>query len=467
LAAITVGSGIAAAGAALAIIIVKPTASPLHVWQLWFMSSSLGAVTVAPRLIELGAATRERLSHHELIEGWGGILALTALSVLLISLPDGPWATALPEALVFPFLVWVAVRCPPVFAAGAALVVGLTIIGSTTLNIGNFDSGKPPAHRILSAQIFVFLEAILVVLLAAVFAERRRGEKALKQVAERLQLALDGAKLGAFSADLTTGQLACDTRLAQFHAHTIPPRTINESRCFVHAEDRSRIDDAVAEAQHTGRNWRAEYRVLPPPGHPHGGETRWVAVEGSIVRNPQGLPVQLLGVTRDITDRKRTEDALAERNAQLALAGKAALVGTYAYDLKNNMIRVTDGYAAIHGLPEGTTEIPLSLWQRWRAQFRSRAARPQLGPGCSGGLSLGPVENLQCSRNPHHPRGEIAQHAAHAYLVFDAEPWPMAAGLPRPSSITGSATTAICVGPAAIVSCVMLFAKPKKQHAGP
>jgi PAS domain S-box-containing protein len=363
LAAITVGSGIAAAGAALAIIIVKPTASPLHVWQLWFMSSSLGAVTVAPLLIELGAATRERLSHHELIEGWGGILALTALSVLLISLPDGPWATALPEALVFPFLVWVAVRCPPVFAAGAALVVGLTIIGSTTLNIGNFDSGKPAAHRILSAQIFVFLEAILVVLLAAVFAERRRGEKALKQVAERLQLALDGAELGAFSADLTTGQLACDTRLAQFHAHTIPPRTIDESRCFVHAEDRSRIDDVVAEAQHTGRNWRAEYRVLPPPGHPHGGETRWVAVEGSIVRNPQGLPVQLLGVTRDITDRKRTEDALAERNAQLALAGKAALVGTYAYDLKNNMIRVTDGYAAIHGLPEGTTEIPLSLWQ--------------------------------------------------------------------------------------------------------
>ena len=363
LAATMVGCGVAAVGAVLAIIAAKPTASALHAWQLWFMSSALGTVTVAPLLIELGAAERERLTRPELIEGWGGIVALTALSVLLVSLPDGPWATVLPEALVFPFLVWVAVRCPPVFAAGAALVVGLTIIGSTTLNIGNFDSGKPPAHRVLSAQIFVFLEATLVVLLAAVFAERRRSEKVLKQIAERLQLALDGAELGAFSADLTTGQLACDTRLAQFHAHTFPPRTVDESRCFVHAEDLGRINAAVAEAQHTGRNWRAEYRVLPPPGHPHGGETRWVAVEGSIMRNSHGLPVQLLGVTRDITDRKRIEDALAERNAQLALAGKAALVGTYAYDVKDRMIRVTDGYAAIHGLPEGTTEIPLGQWQ--------------------------------------------------------------------------------------------------------
>jgi len=50
-------------------------------------------------------------------------------------------------------------------------------------------------------------------------------------------------------------------------------------------------------------------------------------------------------------------------NAQLALAGKAALVGTYAYDVDTKRIRVSEGYAAIHGLPEGTTEIPHRQWQ--------------------------------------------------------------------------------------------------------
>src|SRR4029453_2441613 len=125
---------------------------------------------------------RERLPRHELMEGWAGLNALTALTVFLISLPDGPWTTALPEALVFPFLLWCAIRCGPVFAAGAALVVGLTVIGSTALNVGNFDWGKPLADRILSAQTFVFIASILAVLLAAVFAERRRSEHATKQV---------------------------------------------------------------------------------------------------------------------------------------------------------------------------------------------------------------------------------------------------------------------------------------------
>jgi PAS domain-containing protein len=49
-------------------------------------------------------------------------------------------------------------------------------------------------------------------------------------------------------------------------------------------------------------------RALHPPDHIYAGETRWVAVEASIVRDPQGAPVGLLGITRDITDRKRAEE---------------------------------------------------------------------------------------------------------------------------------------------------------------
>ena len=139
LGASAVGSAIAAVGAAIAVNLFNPTASPLHVWRLWFAACSLGVVTVAPLLIGLGDVMRERLPRHELAEGWAGLVTLTALSAFLVSLPDGPWATALPEALVFPFLLWVAVRHRPVFAAAAAFVVGLTVIGATTLNIGHFE----------------------------------------------------------------------------------------------------------------------------------------------------------------------------------------------------------------------------------------------------------------------------------------------------------------------------------------
>ena len=311
----------------------------------------------------VGDVVRERLPRHELVEGWAWLVALTALSAFLISLPDGPWASALPEVLVFPFLLWVAIRCRPVFAAAAAFVVGLTVIGSTTLNIGHFDSSKPLAERIVAAQTFVLAAAILAVMLAALFAERRRSEAALKQSAERLQLALDGAELGAFSADLVTGQFECDMRAALYHGHTLPPTTIKGSRRFVHPDDLGRIDAAVAEAQRTSRGiWKAEYRVIPPDKRSQGGEIRWIAVEGSIGFNFQGTPVRLLGVTRDITHRKRAEQALTERNTQLALAGQVCLVGSLAFDIDSGIMQVSPGYAAIHGLPEGTTETSRNDW---------------------------------------------------------------------------------------------------------
>jgi PAS domain S-box-containing protein len=54
---------------------------------------------------------------------------------------------------------------------------------------------------------------------------------------------------------------------------------------------------------------------------------------------------------------------LAERNAQFALAARAALVGNYAYDVNTDMLQISEGYATIHGLPEGTAETTLSEWR--------------------------------------------------------------------------------------------------------
>src|SRR5262249_4988056 len=150
-------------------------------------------------------------------------------------------------------------------------------VWSTTFNMGHFgDASIPLADRILAAQTLVLAGTLLALVLAAPFSERRRSEAALQKAKERLQLALDGVELGAFSADLATGRLECDARAAQIHGYNVPPMTIKEAWRFVHPDDIVRIDAALAEALHTGSGWNAEYRVVPPPNHPHIGETRWI-----------------------------------------------------------------------------------------------------------------------------------------------------------------------------------------------
>src|SRR5262249_47699637 len=195
-------------------------------------------------------------------------------------------------------------------------------------------------------------------------AERRRSEAALKQGRERLRLALDGAELGAFSADFATGGLECDARAAQIHGQNLPPMTMKESMSFVHPDHLSRIYAALAEAQRTGGVWNVEYRVVPPPKHPHAGETRWVALESSITRDLQGAPVGLLGVTRDITVHKRTEVALRASEARLAQEAMALarlhnsssrLWQTRA--LNEGLVEMLRASIAMMGADKGTVQV--------------------------------------------------------------------------------------------------------------
>jgi hypothetical protein len=248
-------------------------ASSFYVWCLWFASSSLGIVTVAPLLIGLADAERERLPRQALIEGLVGLVAITVLTASLISLPDGPWATALSEALVFPLLLWIAIRCRPIFAAAAALVVGLTVIGSTTLGIGYFDWGKPHTDRVLSAQIFVLTEAIMAVLMAAVFAERRRAAAVLEDSKASLADALAAGQMMAFewnalsgqsrrsdnaSLILRDGQIGTEFRRSQFLSH-------------VHPEDRQSFMTLIRELRPGKPSYALTFRFVRP-----GGQQLWL-----------------------------------------------------------------------------------------------------------------------------------------------------------------------------------------------
>jgi PAS domain S-box-containing protein len=101
-------------------------------------------------------------------------------------------------------------------------------------------------------------------------------------------------------------------------------------------------------------------------------EKRYIRKDGGIVwanltvgcaRKRDGAVDYFVSVVDDITDRKRAEARLAERNAQLDLAGKIARIGSFMYDGGTKKLHLSPGCAAIYGLPEGTLEISRDDWR--------------------------------------------------------------------------------------------------------
>jgi PAS domain S-box-containing protein len=88
-----------------------------------------------------------------------------------------------------------------------------------------------------------------------------------------------------------------------------------------------------------------------------------VSVSVSPLRNAAGEVIGASKIARDITEHKKAESILAECNLQLALAERAALVGSIAYDADSEKLQISVGYAALHDFPAGVREITRSQWK--------------------------------------------------------------------------------------------------------
>ena len=195
IAAALVATAISGIGGTLGYVFFHTTAPPLTIWQHWFTSDAIGVIAVAPLLLELFSAARDPPSRRELFEGSLALAVVTALSVVVTRLPNEAWAVEITIAAPLPLFLWIAARCRPVFAATAIFIFALTIVWTTTFGIGAF--GNPDlavSERILLAQFSILVQSLCALVLAALFAERRRHIADLLDNQTRLRAALKAAR---------------------------------------------------------------------------------------------------------------------------------------------------------------------------------------------------------------------------------------------------------------------------------
>lgn len=114
----------------------------------------------------------------------------------------------------------------------------------------------------------------------------------------------------------------------------IEPSYQNWLGCM-YTEDRDRVHLALRNALETGQvQVEFDFRVIDPESR-----IRWIRSRGSILRDEKGVPILMLGVAMDITDRKQSESVLIQTE-KLVSAGRMA--ATIAHEINNPLESVTN-----------------------------------------------------------------------------------------------------------------------------
>jgi PAS domain S-box-containing protein len=136
--------------------------------------------------------------------------------------------------------------------------------------------------------------------------DRTRAEAALRQQTTRLGLALQASAGGSWTWVPRTKDADWDDAFrARFGFTPEEPASFETWMTRVHVDDRPRTTRSLEEILQGKDTWDHTYRIVLPDG-----AVRWMQSLGRADRDATGTVTRLTGLELDITDRRRTEDAL-------------------------------------------------------------------------------------------------------------------------------------------------------------
>ena len=141
-----------------------------EVFRTWMLGDACGVLVVTPLILTWATAGLRGLRRWQLVEG-------TVVLVLLVALAELAPQRDVPY-IVFPVLLWAAVRFGPRGAATTVFVVCSITVWNTAQNDGPFVRDSI-TDSLLATQLFIAVSALTALVLAAETAERTRAAEAL------------------------------------------------------------------------------------------------------------------------------------------------------------------------------------------------------------------------------------------------------------------------------------------------
>jgi PAS domain S-box-containing protein len=156
-------------------------------------------------------------------------------------------------------------------------------------------------------------------------------ESTLRENAERLQLALEASQTGSWDWNMLTGRITWDDYLHPLFG--LKPGefkgTFEAFEELIHPEDRAKAEQNIRRALKERREFSMTYRVVWPDGSIH-----HIASRGKPIFDAAGKPIRLTGVSLDVTESQKAEQALRESEERFRTMANAAPVLIWTSNVK-------------------------------------------------------------------------------------------------------------------------------------
>jgi PAS domain S-box-containing protein len=268
-------------------------------WLLWWFGDAVGILVVAPIILVLYDASRHGgPPRARLLEG-GALLAAVAATSAIVFL-GGAWRY---PYVIFPLLLWAALRFQQVGAATSAFLVGA--IGTWGAVDGSIPlGGETATQRVQLAQAAFAVVTVSLLVVAATLAEREKASRALALTASQLGEAQAIAHLGSWEWDIRRDIVTWSDELFRvfgLERARDEPMSYSTYLDLVHPEDREMADQTVQSALEDGQPYALEHRIVR-----RDGLERIVASRGRVILRGEE-PVKMVGTGQDVTEQRQVE----------------------------------------------------------------------------------------------------------------------------------------------------------------
>lgn len=175
--------------------------------------------------------------------------------------------------------------------------------------------------------------------------ERKRAEESLRKSEERFRVLMEATSEALY-------HMSPDWKeVRQLHSHSIFASTDKTSHSwlqdYIPPDEQPRVIAAINEAIRNKSVFQLEHRVLRLDG-----TIGWTFSRAVPLFNAEGEIQEWFGAASDITERKRTEEALRESEARLSAIFQSAEEAILTLDREQRVFRANRAAGVITGIPQ-------------------------------------------------------------------------------------------------------------------